>query len=89
MSNYKNFLKDFEKSIIDSKRNIEEVELIAVSKKKLVENILPIIDAGHRAFGENQLQEVIRKWPSLKNQFNNIKLHFVGSIQSRKIHEII
>ena len=89
MSNYKNFLKDFEKSIIDSKRNIEEVELIAVSKKKLVENILPIIDAGHRAFGENQLQEVIRKWPSLKNQFNNIKLHFIGSIQSRKIHEII
>jgi len=34
MSDYKNFLKDFEKSIIDSKRNIEEVELIAVSKKK-------------------------------------------------------
>ena len=67
MSNYKNFLKDFEKSIIDSKRNIEEVELIAVSKKKLVENILPIIDAGHRAFGENQLQEVLKKWPTLKN----------------------
>ena len=44
---------------------------------------------GHRSFGENQLQEVIRKWPSLKNQFNNIKLHFIGSIQSRKIHEII
>ena len=89
MSDYKNFLKDFEKSIIDSKRNIEEVELIAVSKKKLVENILPIIDAGHRAFGENQLQEVIRKWPNLKNKFNNINLHFVGSIQSRKIHELL
>ena len=89
MSDYKNILKDFEKSIITSKRNIEEVELIAVSKKKSVDNILPIINTGHRAFGENQLQEVIRKWPSLKNQFNNIKLHFIGSIQSRKIHEII
>ena len=89
MSDYKNFLKDFEKSIIDYKRNIEEVELIAVSKKKSAEDILPVINTGHRVFGENQLQEVIRKWPSLKNQFNDIKLHFIGSIQSRKIHEII
>jgi len=89
MLDYKNYLKDFEKSIIDSKRNIEEVELIAVSKKKAVDDILPIINSGHRSFGENQLQEIIRKWPDLKNQFNNVKLHFIGSIQSRKIHEII
>jgi len=37
MSDYKNFLKNFEKSIIASKRNIEEVELIAVSKKKAID----------------------------------------------------
>ena len=45
---------------LDSKRTIEEVELIAVSKKKSVEDILPVINSGHRAFGENQLQEVIK-----------------------------
>ena len=89
MSAYQEFYIKFEKAIIAAKRNIEEVELIAVSKKKSVENILPIINLGHRAFGENQLQEIIRKWPDLKNQFNNVKLHFIGSIQSRKIHEII
>ena len=33
MSNYKDFLKDFEKSILRNKRAVEEVELIAVSKK--------------------------------------------------------
>jgi len=89
MSNYNDFLKDFEKSILRNKRAIEEVELIAVSKKKSAEEILPVINLGHRTFGENQLQEVIKKWPSLKSQFDNIKVHYIGSIQSKKVHQII
>ena len=55
MSNYKDFLKDFEKSILRNNRLIEEVELIAVSKRKSEENILPVINLGHKNFGENQL----------------------------------
>jgi uncharacterized pyridoxal phosphate-containing UPF0001 family protein len=89
MSNYKDFLKDFEKSLLRNKRAIEEVELIAVSKRKTKEEILPVINLGHRTFGENQLQEVMKKWPSLKSQFGDIKVHFIGSIQSKKIHQII
>ena len=89
MSNYKDFLVDFEKSILSNKRAIEEVELIAVSKRKAEEDILSVINLGHRTFGENQIQEVIKKWPNLKNQFHNIKVHFIGSIQSKKIHQII
>ena len=89
MSNYSDFLKDFEKSILRNKRAIEEVELIAVSKKKSEEEILPVINLGHRTFGENQLQEVIKKWPSLKSQFDDIKVHFIGSIPSKKVHQII
>ena len=89
MSNYKDFLVDFEKSILSNKRAIEEVELIAVSKRKAEEDILPVINLGHRAFGENQIQEVLKKWPNLKNQFHDVKVHFIGSIQSKKIHQII
>ena len=89
MSNYKDFLKDFEKSILRNNRFIEDVELIAVSKRKSEENILPVINLGHKNFGENQLQEVIQKWPSLKSRFDNIKMHFIGSIQSKKTHQII
>ena len=87
MSNYKDFLVDFEKSILSNKRAIEEVELIAVSKRKAEEDILSVINLGHRNFGENQIQEVIKKWPNLKNQFHDIKVHFIGSIQSKKIHQ--
>ena len=57
MSNYKDFLKDFEKSILRNKRAIEEVELIAVSKKKSKDEVLPVVNLGHRTFGENQLQD--------------------------------
>ena len=89
MSNYKDFLKDFEKSILRNNRFIEDVELIAVSKRKSEEDILPIINLGHKNFGENQLQEVIKKWPSLKSQFDDIKVHYIGSIQSKKVHQII
>ena len=89
MPSYNNFLKDFEKSIIRNKRAIEEVELVAVSKKKSKEEILPVINLGHRSFGENQLQEVIKKWPSLKSQFDDIKVHFIRSIQSKKVLQII
>jgi len=89
MSNYKDFLKDFEKSILRNNRFIEDVELIAVSKRKSEEDILPVINLGHKSFGENQLQEVIKKWPGLKSRFNDIKMHFIGSIQSKKIHQII
>ena len=89
MSNYKDFLVDFEKSILSNKRDIEEVELIAVSKRKSEEDILSVINLGHRNFGESQIQEVLKKWPNLKNQFHDIKVHFIGSIQSKKIHQII
>ena len=66
MSNYKDFLKNFEKSILRNKRSIEDIELIAVSKRKSEKDILPIIHSGHRTFGENQLQGVSKKWPGLK-----------------------
>ena len=89
MFRYTEFLKDFEKAIIESKRNIEEVELVAVSKRKTIKDIEPIVSAGQLSFGENQLQEIQQKWPLLKNSNNKIKLHFVGGIQSKKLNEIV
>ena len=90
MSQYLDFFQNFENAVLQSKRDIEEIELIAVSKRKSIDNILSVINEGQVSFGENQLQEIIKKWPSIKdaNQ-KKLKLHFIGSIQSKKIHEII
>ena len=88
MSNYKNFLSSLEASLKNANRNSQDVELIAVSKKKSVTDIQEVIDEGHRSFGENQIQEIESKWPDLKKLNSNINLHFIGSIQSRKVEQI-
>ena len=88
MSSYQNFIKQFEKSVEASGRNLDEVEVIAVSKKKSSEDIKKVIDSGHISFGENQLQEVEQKWINLKKEFPKVKLHFIGGIQSKKVKSI-
>ena len=88
MSRYKNFLSSFEASLRRANRNYQDIELIAVSKKKSVADIQKVIDEGHQSFGENQIQEIEDKWPDLKKINSNISLHFIGSIQSRKVEQI-
>ena len=88
MSQFKNFYSTFLQSVLSAKRDIEEIELIAVSKKKPASAIIDIINDGHLAFGENQLQEVEGKWIDLRKDYPATKLHFIGSIQSRKIKSI-
>jgi len=88
MSQFKNFYSTFLKSVLSAKRDIEEIELIAVSKKQPTSAIIKIIDKGHLSFGENQLQEVESKWIDLRKDYPATKLHFIGSIQSRKMKSI-
>ena len=88
MSNYKNFLSSLEISLQSTNRNSQDIELIAVSKKKSATDIQKVIDEGHQSFGENQIQEIEDKWPELKKLNSNINLHFIGSIQSRKVEQI-
>ncbi len=89
MSRYQEFIKSFEKSVLQNKRNIEEIDLIAVSKRQSTENILSIISEGHFSFGENQLQEIIQKWPEIKENNINIQTHFIGAIQSKKLVDVV
>ena len=82
---YKNFLSQFNQAVLDTGRDIEEIELIAVSKKKPIDDIKKVFNQGHFSFGENQIQEIERKWPDFKKLNLNIQLHFIGNIQSRKV----
>ena len=51
--------------------------------------ILPLINHGHKHFGENKVQESIEKWTSIKNDFRDIKLHLVGKLQTNKVKYVI
>ncbi len=65
------------------------VALIAVSKTKSVEEIRPTIAAGQRLFGENRVQEALAKWPGLKIEFPDIRLHLIGPLQTNKVREAV
>lgn len=88
MNSYNNFINHFRNALANANRDINEVELIAVSKKKSSDEIREVIKSGHLSFGENQIQEVENKWIALKKEFPSIKLHFIGGIQSRKVKSI-
>lgn len=70
-------------------RDPADVRLIAVSKTFDAPEILPVLQAGHRQFGENRVQEAKGKWPALKTQFPDLRLHLVGPLQSNKAKEAV
>ncbi len=61
------------------------VTLVAVSKTKPVSDILELYSAGQRDFGENYVQELCEKQPSLPA---DIRWHFIGHLQSNKVKYI-
>ena len=65
--------------------NNSPAKVIAVSKTFPISKILPLINFGHIHFGENKIQEAVDKWTDIKRDFTNIKLHFVGKLQSNKV----
>ncbi len=50
-----------------------------------MEKILPLIEYGHKDFGENKVQEAVEKWSDIKLSNNNIKLHLIGGLQTNKV----
>jgi PLP dependent protein len=67
----------------------KETRLIAVSKGHGPERILPALEAGHRVFGENRVQETKIKWPELRARFPDVELHLIGPLQTNKVREAL
>lgn len=65
------------------------VELVAVSKTKPAEAIRAAIAAGHVTFGENRVQEAEEKWPAIKSDHPDVRLHLVGPLQRNKLKRAV
>ena len=50
-----------------------------------MDKILPLIEYGHKDFGENKVQEALNKWSDIKSKNQNIKLHLIGGLQTNKV----
>jgi pyridoxal phosphate enzyme (YggS family) len=69
-----------------AQRQPDSVKLLAVSKTWPAEAIRHANQAGQRFFGENYLQEALKKISALADL--NIEWHFIGPIQSNKTKDI-
>jgi len=79
--------------LISIQKEIQEknkkTKVIAVSKTFPIKDIIPLINYGHKDFGENKVQEAMEKWTPIKNDFTDINLHMIGKIQSNKVKYVV
>ncbi len=63
--------------------------LIAVSKVQPEERVRTALEAGHRSFGENRVQEAQGRWTGLKSEYPDVQLSLIGSLQTNKVSQAI
>lgn len=64
----------------------EGVRLVAVSKFQPLEALRAVYAAGHRDFGENRVQELVKKAEVLPE---DIRWHLVGHLQRNKVRAVL
>lgn len=65
--------------------SITKTKLIAVSKTRTVEQIMPLYEKGQRDFGENRVQELVPKFEAMPK---DIRWHLIGHLQTNKVKQI-
>jgi len=80
---------EIRKASLGNGREPASVSLVAVTKTFPAEAILPVLETGHRIFGENRVQEAKTKWPPLQERFDGLELHLIGPLQSNKTREAV
>jgi len=81
-------IKNFSKVLNQIKKSVNsKTQVIAVSKTFDINYIRSLIDYGHLHFGENRVNEALLKWSNEIVKNPNLKLHFLGKLQSNKIKE--
>jgi pyridoxal phosphate enzyme (YggS family) len=83
-----NFLHNFKTIKNEIKDYSNKVNLIVVTKNQDFEKINNLILEGHKDFGENKVQEAQFKWRDYLRENSDIRLHFIGKLQSNKIRGI-
>jgi pyridoxal phosphate enzyme (YggS family) len=72
-----------------AERPLDAVTLIAVSKVQPEARVRAVLDAGHRVFGENRVQEAEERWTPLRAEYDAVALHLVGPLQGNKVRRAV
>lgn len=63
-------------------RDVENIQLIAVSKTRSLAEVKMVAALGQKHFGENTIQDAMTKIPEMAD--NSLQWHFIGHLQSKK-----
>ncbi len=63
--------------------------IIVVTKTFDYSFIKPVLELGHKIYGENKVQEAKKKWDLIKQEYPNIELHLIGSLQTNKAKDAV
>lgn len=78
-----------EKAAKEAGRPARAVTLVAVSKVQPPERLKAALDAGHRTFGENRVQEAYEHWQAARDTHSDLALHLIGGLQTNKAKEAV
>ena len=70
-------------------RASDAVTLVAVSKTHPADAVRAALAAGQRVFGENRVQEALAKFPDLRRDFPDLRLHLIGPLQTNKVKDAV
>lgn len=87
--NYARIVKGLHKTLKLTGRPDDSAYLTAVSKNQPWEVIRPVLEAGHRRFGENRVQEAMERWGPVKDQYPDLTLCLIGPLQSNKAADAV
>ena len=65
------------------------ITLVAVSKRQPDDRIDAALDAGHRCFGENRVQEAQMRWNVRRTAYPDLTLHLIGALQTNKVADAV
>jgi pyridoxal phosphate enzyme (YggS family) len=84
-----NIVTNFQKIFNNINLIRKNITIIAVSKTFNISQIMPLINLGHKHFGENKVQETLEKWKLDLLSEKKIQLHMLGKLQSNKVEDAV
>ncbi len=81
-------LSDLQQELKQHDRLNSSPKIIAVSKLQSLEKIQALIHQGQIDFGENYVQEALKKQEALQSQ-EQLKWHMIGPLQSNKVKDVV
>lgn len=70
-----------------SNRKPADIRVLLATKTVTAERLQVVLQKNYRLFGENKVQELIKKQSTLQNQ--DIEWHFIGRLQSNKVKDVL